>query len=143
MYRAISTAMLIAVLVLLAEPVWAADGVTEINQTRAMAGGVTAGDVAGFPVSISETGSYVLTSNLIVPDENTNAILLVTSSFVPIDVTIDLNGFTIQGPVVCNRDQGPTVCPGGGSGDGVTSGSFNGLVRVRNGTIRGMGGRAS
>ena len=40
---------------------WAVDGVIEINQHRALAGGVTAGDTAGFPVTLSQRGSYRLT----------------------------------------------------------------------------------
>jgi hypothetical protein len=41
----------------------AADGVIEINQS-CVAGGCFAGDTAGFPVTISQPGSYRLTSNL-------------------------------------------------------------------------------
>ena len=46
---------------------WAADGVIEINQAGIEADG-------GFPYVISEPGSYILTGNLMVPDENTTAI---------------------------------------------------------------------
>ena len=42
----------IAVGALAAGPVSATDGVIEINQARALAGGVTVGDAAGFPVLI-------------------------------------------------------------------------------------------
>ena len=76
----------------------AADGVIEINQAGAMQGGVTAGDTAaGFPVTISEFGSYRLTGNLTVADAGTTAIE-VTSG----DVTIDLNGFIISGMTTCS-----------------------------------------
>src|SRR5438046_162421 len=40
---------------------YASDGVVEINQARALAGGVTRGDAPGFPVTISQPGSYRLT----------------------------------------------------------------------------------
>ena len=52
---------------LLTGPALAADGVDEINQTSALAGGITPGDAAGFPITLTEPGSYVLTSNLSVP----------------------------------------------------------------------------
>jgi hypothetical protein len=47
-----------------AAPVHAVDGVNEINQVRAAAGGIAPGDAAGFPVTIDAPGSYRLTSNL-------------------------------------------------------------------------------
>ena len=45
----------------------AADGKIEINQAKALAGGVTATDAPGFPVTIDQSGSYLLTSDLTVP----------------------------------------------------------------------------
>jgi hypothetical protein len=83
------------VALLLTSSAHAVDGVIEINQARALAGGVTPGDGPGFPVSINAPGSYRLTSNLSMTG-NTNAI--VDSLAEPVDdVTIDLNGFTIDG----------------------------------------------
>jgi len=38
----------------------AVDGVIEINQSRVEAGGITGGDAANFPATLSESGSYVL-----------------------------------------------------------------------------------
>jgi len=54
----------------------------------------SAGDTAGFPVSINGSAgrSYRLTSNLIVPNENTDGILFSTS-----DIGIDHNNFAIIG----------------------------------------------
>ena len=74
----------------------AADGVSEINQARALAGGVTPGDVPGFPVTIDASGSYRLTGDLTAPDLDTTAIGVTAD-----DVTIDLNGFAIIGPNDC------------------------------------------
>ena len=51
----------------------ASDGAREINQTAALAGAVTPGDTAGFPVTISQAGSYLLTGNLVVPSADTTA----------------------------------------------------------------------
>jgi len=112
---------------------FAVDGQVLITQARAMAGGVTAGDAPGFPVTISEPGSYKLGSNLVVPDGNTNAIVIDASH-----VTIDLNGFAILGPADCS---GGFPCAGAGSGDGIRSAGASPLfnVTIRNGTIQGMG----
>ena len=51
------------------------DGVVYIDQNRAAAGGITPGDLAGFPVTIAQSGSYRLSGNLTVPDLNTTAIV--------------------------------------------------------------------
>lgn len=102
----------------------AVDGVFLITQNLVNASG-------GFPYTISQPGSYRLASNLTVPDANTTAILVVTDN-----VTVDLNGFSIMGPVVCTGT--PATCsPANGVGSGVeASGARN--VTVMNGTVRGM-----
>jgi hypothetical protein len=94
---------------------FAVDGVVLIDQNRALAGNVTPGDAPGFPVTLSQPGSYRLSGNLTVP-HNLDGILIATDH-----VTLDLNGFTIAG---------------GGNKNGV----FNGFVGrlgtvVRNGTV--------
>ncbi len=63
-------------LLALAGPALATDGVAEINHTCATQTGCFSGDTAGYPVTIGEAGSYLLTSNLIVPDKNTDGIKL-------------------------------------------------------------------
>jgi hypothetical protein len=70
----------------------ASDGVIEINQARAAKGGVTVGDTAGFPVTISQAGSYILTGNLDVGDVAKDAIDVTVDG-----VSIDLNGFVVKG----------------------------------------------
>jgi hypothetical protein len=80
-----------------------------INQAKAVNGGVTPGDAPGFPVTISTPGSYQLTGNLTVADADTPAIHITAPS-----VTLDLNGFRIDGP----------SAPG--SGAGIFSGQFEG-----------------
>ncbi len=69
------------------------DGVVLINQAGALAGGITPGDKPGFPVAISQPGTYRLTSNLVVDDPTKGAIVMTVNG-----VTLDLNGFTITGP---------------------------------------------
>ncbi|MFN7993371.1 MAG: right-handed parallel beta-helix repeat-containing protein [Bryobacteraceae bacterium] len=114
----------------------AATGVILIDQGAAMAGNVTPGDAPGFPVTISQPGSYRLTGNLTVPDENTTAILITANS-----VTLDLDGFTVSGPVTCTGS--PITCSAGGSGIGIQANGTQtvGLsaVRIRNGSVHGMG----
>src|SRR5690242_21281609 len=88
----------------------AVDGVVLINQNTALAGNVTPGDTPGFPVTIAAPGSYKLSGNLTVPDANTTAIQITADN-----VTIDLNGFSIIGPVVCSGFP-VTSCTTTGSG---------------------------
>jgi len=117
----------------------AEDGVLEISQLCATTGGCFAGDSAGFPVTISTPGSYRLTSNVVVSDADTSAITVGTS-----DVTLDLGGYAIAGPVSCTGSSSSNlVCtPSAGTGIGVTrSTTAVTAVTVRNGSIRGMGFR--
>ncbi|MBK7950010.1 MAG: right-handed parallel beta-helix repeat-containing protein [Deltaproteobacteria bacterium] len=114
-------------------PASASDGVLEIHQTCAVTGGCFPGDTAGFPVTISTSGSYRLSSNLTMPDQFTSGIVVNAS-----DVSIDLNGFAIIGQIVCAG--APLGCtPSTASGTGISNINTFRLVRVRNGTIRGMG----
>jgi len=102
-------------------PVRAVDGVIEINQAKAMAGGVTGSltdDPPGFPVTITKSGSYRLTGNLTVPSD-TGGIIVAAEH-----VEVDLNGFTISG--------------GGGSATGVNISPL--FCRIRNGEVTGFAG---
>jgi hypothetical protein len=108
----------------------AADGAIEIDATRAAAGGVTPGDAPGFPVTLSQPGSYVLTSNLVQSNVAT-ALLQVTAD----DVTIDLGGFVLSGPVVCTgRPVTSCLPPGAGAAIAATTAS---RVHVHDGAVRG------
>lgn len=113
-------------------PAHAVDGVREINAAGAAAGGITAGDTPGYPVTISEPGSYRLTGSLITATANQSLIDITTS-----DVTLDLNGFGLQGPAVCT---GMPVdnCTPAATGTGVNGNENNNIV-VLNGWVRGMG----
>jgi hypothetical protein len=113
--------------------IYAVDGIVLIDQNRALAGGVTPGDTPGFPVTISLTGSYRLSGNLTVPNENTTAILITADN-----VTIDLNGFSIIGPTVCTGGPPVTSCSPSGAGAGVVGGNHFSITVV-NGSVRGMG----
>lgn len=118
----------------------AVDGVIEINQAAAAAGGITPGDTPGFPVTLDRAGSYRLTGNLDVRGEptpqNVSAIVALSDS-----ITIDLNGFEIVGPAVCSGNPPATqiTCMPFGTGAGILH-QGNATITVRNGTVRGMGG---
>ena len=123
----------IAILGVVALPAYAVDGVVLINQSGALAGGITPGDTPGFPVTILLPGSYRLSSNLTVPDANTTAIRIFAD-----DVTIDLNGFSIIGPVTCLGIP-VTSCSPAGTGNGIDSFQPQSRISIVNGSIVGMG----
>ena len=112
--RAFLTLMLLAGLPGIAG---AADGQMEIGPTCA-AVGCSSGDAAGYPISITTAGSYILTGPL-APTGSLRAIQITAA-----DVTVDLNGFAITGP---------------GSGAAVGIWSNGQRVAIRNGIVRDMG----
>lgn len=143
-YRSRIVPLLLFVFLFATAPLFAVDGVILIDQNRAMAGNVTPGDAPGFPITISVRGSYRLSGNLTVPDVDTTAIDITSAAG---SVTIDLNGFSIVGPVTCTIGSGgnPTTCSGSasdpsifGPGTGIRSAAGDSLT-VRNGSILGMG----
>lgn len=124
----------------------AADGVLEINQS-CVANGCFQGDTAGFPVQLTNPGSYILTSNLTLTSANTSGIFVRADN-----VSIDLNGFAIIGPTSCSGDpsedarsctNAPThpTNPGIGikSVDLENPVDINHRVTIFNGTLRGTG----
>jgi hypothetical protein len=132
---ATATVLTIASVAALAGPNGASSGPIEITQAKALTGAVTPGDAAGFPVTISQPGSYRLMGNLTVPDINTTAIVITAN-----DVTLDLNGFTIAGPNSCGYS-GALNCTFG-VGDGIyidQPGNRWSNVSIQNGSVRGMG----
>lgn len=116
-------------------PSLAVDGVIEINQARALAGGVTPGDAPGFPVTIDQPGSYRLTSNLDVRQQTTPENLTVIKIEVD-DVSIDLNGFSLLGATACDPNSFP--CTPFGAGRGI-DGEVKSRLSVVNGRVVGMG----
>lgn len=113
----------------------ASDGVAEINDTCAVQTGCFAGDAAGYPVTITGAAgpSYRLTSDLLLPDENTDGIIISVGA-----ISIDLNGFAItRAPCLT----GFFACtPGQGTGSGIESTStVNRGLSVSHGSVTGMG----
>jgi parallel beta-helix repeat protein len=93
----------------------AVDGTIEINQAKVLANG-------GFPYSVG-SGSYRLTGNLTVP-ASTNGINVTAPN-----VTIDLNGFSIIGPLTGTLTSASPI--------GIDA--FDILVTVENGIVTGFG----
>lgn len=79
---------------------------TSIDHDKALAGSVTPGDLPGYPIEIKQAGHYVLKSNLMVPG-GVNGIQVTVPN-----VTIDMNGFTVQGPKVCQLVNQLLSCSG-------------------------------
>ncbi len=78
-------------LALLTMPAVAMETEIKIDQDKAIAGGVTPGDAPGFPITLTQPGRYVLTSNLY-PPADTDGIEIKSH-----DITIDFNGFRLHG----------------------------------------------
>jgi hypothetical protein len=110
---------------------FAVDGVVLINQ-NSVTTGLGGCDAPGFPLTLCHAGSYRLSGNLSVGSVNTTAIQITANN-----ITLDLNGFTISGPVVCTPGSYPVPCTGHWNGVGINSAKNN--ITVRNGTVRGMG----
>ena len=118
---------------------FAVDGVIEINEARVVAGNITPGDSAGYPITISRPGHYRLTGNLDIsgqPNAADTFIFNVTSD----DVAIDLNGFSLIGPTECSGvpPAQAVICTPVGGGSGISAGLTE-RFSVSNGSIRGMG----
>lgn len=105
----------------------AVDGVVEINRDAVQAGGITPGDTPGFPATLSRSGSYRLTGDLL---SNSRATPLV--DITADRVSLDLNGFTVG------------ACVSGlscGIGTAALVDAFGGTdVRVHGGLVTGAGG---
>lgn len=126
----------LAFLMLAGSTALAGDGIREINASCAEGSGCFSGDSPGLPVTITEAGSYRLTSNLPIANVDIDGIIVDAS-----DVTLDLNGFAIHGPVVCDGTPAVTSCsPTGNSstdGRGITVLS-QASAAIRDGVVRGM-----
>jgi hypothetical protein len=116
--------------VALASPALASsDGRVELSHDAALAGGVTPGDTAGYPVTISVAGSYVLTSDLTVP-ANTSGIQVTAP-----DVSIDLNGFALRASFLCT----PGSCAVGANDPAGVRAAGQGLI-LTDGVVSGFAG---
>lgn len=103
------------------------DGTVLINPNGVLEGGSCHGQ--GFPIKICAAGHYKLTGNISV-GPHTDGIDIFAA-----DVTIDLNGFSINGPGTCTATAAPT-CSGDDVGSGIFSANDN--ITVRNGSTNGF-----
>lgn len=85
----------------------ASDGTLEINQACVLVG-CFSGDSPGFPVTISQTGSYKLTSSLGTSSNPSGGIEILSNA----GVDLDLNGFAIGGPGTCSVTGSNVSCSG-------------------------------
>jgi hypothetical protein len=107
-----------------------------IDQARALAGGVTTGDAPGFPVYLSQPGSYLLVGNLEVSDAEIGGIQIAVTDGA---ITLDLNGFQIRGPVKCEGEGAALRCKPAGGGVGIED-NWHGGHTIKNGQVRGFAG---
>jgi hypothetical protein len=112
----------------------AQNAVVLINQATVAASGANRA-TGGFPYTITQPGSYQLSGNLTVPNATTSGIVIASNN-----VSLDLNGFSIIGPVVCpiapavcNTVAVPTVA-------GVLASELLSGTTVTTGMVSGMGG---
>jgi len=126
--------LLFVALLVFAPAALATDGVVLINHNTSV-NGLPGCPHAGFPIIICQSGSYRLSGDLSVPDADTDGIDINADN-----VTLDLNGFTLSGPVTCTPFKFPLHCTATGKGNGISvviASAKN--ITVRNGTMRGMG----
>ena len=108
------------------------DGVFAINDV-CDGFGCFPGDAGGFPITITTSGSYQLTSNIVSGSTTINAIEINADN-----VTLDLNGFSIIGPRTCTGDNATLVCTNSGmTASGVVANGRKNII-VKNGITQGF-----
>ncbi len=131
--------IVLPLLLLLATPAAATDGVIELNQSCALNTGCLPGDAPGYPITITAAGSFRLTGRL---NLRTPPILETAIAVTAGGVTIDLNGFEIIGPGNCTGFGETLSCDsalGGFDGHGIHAPN-NDEITVRNGMVHNMRG---
>lgn len=126
------TAVMLFLFALTCASAFAVDGVVLINQSAAIAG-IGGCDTPGFPIVICQSGSYRLSGNIFNANNSIHTVEINADN-----VTLDLNGFSISGPGICERTFPGLACSNTGkfgigilvAGEGAT---------VKNGTISGTG----
>jgi hypothetical protein len=121
------TVLVVLAMIIIPACLFAVDGQVLINMSTVTAAG-------GFPYKITQSGSYKLSGNLVIPAGKNG--IEINADY----VVLDLNGFTVSGPGKCNgRYPNPaTLCSGNDfSTQGIlASGAY---VTVKNGSVAGMG----
>mgnify|MGYP001072325160 CR=1 FL=1 len=122
---------MVIVFALAADSALTDDGAIEINQA-CVSLGCFDGDEPGWPITIENAGSYILTSNLAV-DSTSDGIVLEASR-----VFLDLGGHLISGGNECTGE--PPVCTAKGALRGIFKGAFNfpQNITIHNGSVAGF-----
>ena len=108
------------------------NGVFAINNV-CMGFGCFPGDSSGLPITITNSGSYQLTSNIVSSSTTTNVIEINADN-----VTLDLNGFSIIGPRTCTGLNSTLVCTNSTmSADGIQAQNHSNIV-IKNGFVQGF-----
>lgn len=109
-----------------------------ITTSTIAAGGITAGDAAGYPATISSFGSYKLGGNVGGAASGISAIEITGN-----DVVLDLNGFTVFNSTSCTKVGHPTgnTCVGSTPTSQALIKITGSRVIVKNGTATGSGGQ--
>ena len=94
-----------------------------------------AGDSPGYPIEITQPGSYRLTSNLFMGNQVQFAIIVLASN-----VHIDMDGFSITGNNYCEWTGESTECKLSPTGGAILTSNKADSVSVVNGSIRGIAG---
>lgn len=132
--RSILICLLISMILSVAAVSLASDGTLEINEACAVQTGCFDGDSAGYPVSISQSGSYFLSSNLVISDVNQTVILVSADQ-----VGIDLNEFAIIRSSCVGAISSCRPTSGSGTGIDVDSIISRSGLTIHDGNIVGMG----
>ena len=112
--------------------VYASDGVFAINDVCDNFG-CFPGDAGGRPITITQSGSYKLTSNLISSSTTVDVIQINADN-----VTLDLNGFSIIGPRTCTGDNASLVCTNSGMTASAVVANGQKNIIVKNGITQGF-----
>jgi hypothetical protein len=109
-----------------------------IDQASAVFGHAAIGDAPGFPITLGRSGHYRLNSDLRVPAGLSGIVIKAP------DVTLDLGGHTVHGPVDCTPDETTltVACNAPSRFSAVVGISSVGGARasIVNGTVRGFAG---
>lgn len=111
----------------------AAPGALEINND-CVAVGCFGGDTPGYPVTITQPGTYVLTSDLAPPQGSQNAIVITATQ--PVD--FDLAGHTIDGGATCTGTPVSSCSAGTGGSAILAQSNPPTSIRIHDGTTRGF-----
>ncbi|KNZ34148.1 MAG: hypothetical protein AD742_01705 [Methylibium sp. NZG] len=110
----------------------------DIDADAAARGNVTAGDAPGFPVTISQPGRYRLRSDLLVPPHADGIVITAP------DVTLDLNGHRVHGPVRCTHSAVIRAVACNGRVDSMPRAGIHAAAAsrsvIRNGSVSGFAG---